>query len=63
MIVLDLVHTKKDRTYSSIYQQLFINLQDRYHDYIPVYIDGSRDGNCVACSTVFPSNLKFHEIA
>ena len=25
-------------------------------DYIPVYTDGSRDGNAVACATVFPSN-------
>ena len=23
---------------------------------IPVYTDGSRDGNAVACATVFPSN-------
>ena len=35
-IVLDLVHLKKDRTDTSIYQQLFMEIQDRYRDYIPV---------------------------
>ena len=30
---------------SSIYQQLFMEIRDRYRDYIPVYTDGSRDGN------------------
>ena len=55
-IVLDLVHLKKDRTDASIYQQLFMEIRDRYRDYIPVYTDGSRDGNAVACATVFPSN-------
>ena len=28
----------------------------RNRDYIPFYTDGSRDGNVVACATVFPSN-------
>ena len=51
-IVLDLVHLKKDRTDASIYLQI----RDRYRDYIPVYTDGSQDGNYVACATVFPSN-------
>ena len=55
-IVLDLVHLKKDRTDASIYQQLFMEIRDRYRDYIPVYTDGSRDANAVACATVFPSN-------
>ena len=55
-IVLDLVHLKKDRTDASIYQQLFMEIRDRYRDYIPVYTDGSRDGNAVACATVFTSN-------
>ena len=55
-IVLELVHLKKDRTDASIYQQLFMEIQDRYRDHIPVYTDGSRDGNAVACATVFPSN-------
>ena len=43
-IVLDLVHLKKDRTYASVYQQLFMEIRDRYRDHIPVYTDGSRDG-------------------
>ena len=55
-IVLDLVHLKKDRTDTSIHQQRFMEIRDRYRDYIPVYTDGSRDGNAVACATVFPSN-------
>ena len=54
--VLDLLQLKKDRTDASVYQQLFIEIRDRYRDHIPVYRDGSRDGNCVACATVFPSN-------
>ena len=29
---------------------------DRNHDYIPVYSDGSQDGNAVACARVFPSS-------
>ena len=55
-IVLELVHLKKDRTDASIYQQLFMEIRVRYRDHIPVYTDGSRDGNAVACATVFPSN-------
>ena len=54
--MLDLVDLKKDQTDASIYQQLFMEIRDRYRDYIPVYTDGSRDGNAVACATVFPSN-------
>ena len=55
-IVLELVHLKNDRTDASIYQQLFMEIRDRYRDYILVYTDGSQDGNVVACATVFPSN-------
>ena len=55
-IVLDLLQLKKDRTDVSVYQQLFMEIRDRYCDYILVYTDGSRDGNAVACATVFPSN-------
>ena len=33
-----------------------MQIRDRYRDYIPVYTDGSRDGNALACATVFPSN-------
>ena len=55
-IVLDQVHLKKDRTDAFVYQQLFMEICDRYSDYIPVYTDGSQDGNSVACATVFPSD-------
>ena len=43
----------------AIYQQPFMEIRDRYRDYIPVYTDGSRDGNSVACATVVPSNSTF----
>ena len=55
-IVLNLVHLKKDRTDASVYQQLFIEIRDRYRDYIPVFTDCSRNGNSVACATVLPSD-------
>ena len=32
-----------------IYQQLFLEKRDKYHDCIT---DGSRDGNYVACTTI-----------
>ena len=48
--------SEKYQTDASIYQQLFMKILDRYLDYIPVYTDGSRDGNDVACPTIFPSN-------
>ena len=53
-IVLDLVHLKKDRTDASIYQQRFLEIRDKYCDYIPVYTHG----NSVACATVFPSDTE-----
>ena len=49
-IMLYLVHLKKDHTDASVYQQLFMEILDRYRDYIPVYTDGSWDGNTVAFS-------------
>ena len=51
--MLDPIQPKKDRTDASIYQQLFIIIRDRYRDYIPVYTDGSRDRNSVACAIGF----------
>ena len=33
-----------------------MEIRDRYRDYIPIYTDGSRDGNAVACATVSPSD-------
>ena len=53
--VLDLVHLKKGCINASVYQQLFMEIQDRYRDYIPVYTDGSQDGDSVACATMFLS--------
>ena len=57
-IVLDLVYLKNHRTDVSIYQPLFLEIRDKYRDYITVYTDGSRDGNYVACATVFPSDTE-----
>ena len=37
----------------------FLEIRDRYRDYIPVYTDGSRNGNYVACAIVFPSDTEF----
>ena len=54
--VLDLVHLKKDHTDAYVYQQLFMEIRDRYCDYIPNYTDGSQEGISVACATVFPSD-------
>ena len=54
--VLDLVHLKKDYTDAYVYQQLFMEIRDRYCDYIPVYTDGSQEGISVACATDFPSD-------
>ena len=56
-ILLDLVYLKKDSTDASVYQQLFMEIRDRYRDHIPVYTDGSRDGNDVACATVFTAEV------
>ena len=55
-IVQDLMHLKKYHKDASVYEQLFMEIQDRYRDYIPIYIDGSRDGDSVAFATVFPSD-------
>ena len=55
-IVLDMLHLKKDDEDAPIYQQCLMKLLDRYHEHIPVYTDGSRDGNYLACATVFSSN-------
>ena len=57
-IMLDLVHLKKDHTDASVYQQLFMEILDRYRGHIPVYTDGSWDGNSVAFSnTVISTRL------
>ena len=44
---------------ASIFEPPFLEIRDRYRDHIPVYTDGSRDGNSVACATVFPSDTEF----
>ena len=57
-VKLDLVHLKKDQTDASIYQHLFLEIRDKYRDYIPIYTHRSRDGNSVACAMVLPSDTK-----
>ena len=34
---------EKDHRDAYVYKQLFVEIRDRYRDYIPVYTDGSRD--------------------
>ena len=36
-----------------LHQQLFMEIRDRYRDYLPVYTDCSRDGNAVAVLQFF----------
>ena len=62
-ILLDLVHLKNDRIDASVYQQLFMEIRDRYRDHIPVYTDGSRDGNSGFFSSLSIRHRNFHEIA
>ena len=40
-----------------------MEIRERYRGYIPVYTDGSRDGNSVACVSFFIKHHNFHEIA
>ena len=51
-IVLGLVHQKKDHKYASISKQLFMEIQNRYHNYIAIYTDRSQEGNSMACAEV-----------
>ena len=51
-IVLDCVCFQNDRTDTSV----FMEIQDKYHDYVPVHTDGSQDRNPVACATVLSSD-------
>ena len=53
-VKLDLMHLNKGCTYASVYKQIFLELRERYRDYISIYTDGSRDGSSEACVTVFP---------
>ena len=55
--MLDLAHLKKVSTDTYVYKQLFMEIRDRYCDYIPVYADSSWDGDSVACATVFSSDI------
>ena len=48
------MYLKKDGTDGSPYQQRFMKLRVKYYGYIPVYTDGSQDGNSVASGTDIP---------
>ena len=37
-----------------------MEIRDRYYDYIPVYTDGSRDGNYVSYATVEEEEVVVH---
>ena len=54
---------KKDTIDASIHKQLFMEIRDRYRDYIPLYTDGSEDANSVACASLSIKHRNFHEIA
>ena len=56
-----MVHLKKDHTDASIYQPFFMEIRDRYSDYIFVYIDGSRDGNYEVCASFSMKHYNFLE--
>ena len=47
---------KKDQTDACIYKQFFVDIPDKYGDYIPIYTDRTRDRNDVATVIFFPSN-------
>ena len=51
--MLDLVHLENKCTEASVYKKVFMELRDGYSGYIPVYIDGSRDGDSVVCSILY----------
>ena len=57
------LHPKKDRTDASVYQQLFMEICDRYRDYVPVYTDGSRGDHYLACPSFSIKHHSLHEIA
>ena len=56
-----MVHLKKDHTDASIYQPFFMEIRDRYGDYIFVYIDGSRDGNYEVCASFSMKHHNFRD--
>ena len=61
-IVFDLVHLKKDCTYALVYRQHFLEISNKFNDFIQIYTDGSWDGNAVASAKVFPSETILQEI-
>ena len=61
-IVLDLVHLKKDRTDASIYQQPFLEIRDKYRDYIPVYRRITGWELCGMCYGISIGHRIIHEI-
>ena len=58
-IVFALSYLKKDGTDACVYKQFFMEIQDMYYDYFPVYTYGLRKGNAVLSVAVLPSNCGF----
>ena len=55
---------RNDRSDTSVYKQLFMEIRDRYHVYIPVYTDEPRHGNYVVCAAFCSiGRCNFQEIA
>ena len=57
-IIFDLVHLKKDHTNALVYRQHFLDIKNKFCDFILVYTDGSRYDNAVASATVFPAEAQ-----
>ena len=45
----------KDHTNASVYSRHFLQLKNKFCDFIQIYTDGSRDGNVIVSDTMFPS--------
>lgn len=52
-IILDLASFRKEQTSDFTYQ-LFLTVLDRHHDVTVLYTDGSKHGDSVRCSIMFP---------
>lgn len=51
-VLFKLCDDKKSETSSIEYQSKFSELKSQYPDYIPIYTDGSKDGDKVGCASV-----------
>ena len=52
-VIFDINTSKKSSTDPSLFRSKFVEIKSEYRDFIPIYTDGSRDGDTVA-ATVTP---------